>query len=390
MAGIESSPVRDLLHLTSEPDMISFAGGLPAPECFDVEGWRAAFQAALTGPHARRHLQYSPTEGNLELRARLAERLSARGLPTDVPDLLITTGSQQALTLVATGLLDPGAVVLVEAPTYLAALQTFQLAGARIIPVCADDDGMDPQSLRAVLAGVTPAAIYLTPTFGNPTGRTLSSARRTEIAQLAQAHGFWIIEDDPYSELRYDGELVPAIATLPEATDRCLYLGTLSKTGAPGLRLGWLRAPGPVGRTLAVVKQASDLHTSTIDQAAAAAYLAAADLDAHVRTLCQTYRQRRDSMLSTIASTLPDGSTWNQPRGGMFIWARLPHGADSQQHLDAALRHKVAFVPGWPFFASEPDRSTLRLSFTTHTPDEIAEGMRRLEVALRAGRRRRP
>jgi DNA-binding transcriptional MocR family regulator len=295
---------------------------------------------------------------------------------------LITTGSQQALTLVSAGILDPGAVVVVERPTYLAALQCFALAGARIVTARSDEDGIDPESLRAVINETNPTALYLTPTFGNPTGRTLPLARRREIAALSTKHGFWVIEDDPYSELRYEGSPLPAIASLPEASERCLYLSTFSKTGAPGLRLGWLRATAALIRSFGVLKQASDLHTSTIDQAAAAIYLATADLDAHVTRLCRTYRERRDAMLASIGDTLPTGSTWNRPEGGMFVWIQLPDGMDAAHLLPAALEHEVAFVPGWPFFADAPDRATMRLSFTTHTPPEIAEGMHRLRTAL--------
>ncbi|MDQ2959400.1 MAG: PLP-dependent aminotransferase family protein [Actinomycetota bacterium] len=378
MTGVESSPVRDLLALTARPGVISFAGGLPAPELFDTEGLRAAYDRALTGPDARRNLQYSPTEGSQALRERLADRLTTRGLPTTADQLLITTGSQQAVTLVTAALIDPGSLVLVEQPTYLAALQCFQLAGATIRSVESDEHGLVPESLRAVLAEVTPAALYLTPTFGNPTGRTLTEQRRREVAELAVEHGFWIIEDDPYSELRFEGSEVPTIASMPIAPDRTIYLGTFSKTAAPGLRLGWARVAGPLIKAITVVKQASDLHTSTIDQAAAAMYLESADLDAHVAILRKTYRDRRDAMLEAIARTLPEGSSWSRPDGGMFIWATLPDGLDSGSFLPAALANQVAFVPGWPFFAEQPNLATLRLSYTTHTPDEIEEGMRRL------------
>ncbi|MFD1147382.1 aminotransferase-like domain-containing protein [Saccharothrix hoggarensis] len=365
------SPVRDLLALTARPEVISFAGGLPAPELFDVEGLRTAFDQALS----RRSLQYAPTEGDADLRALVADRLTRRGLPTDVPDLLVTTGSQQALTLVVTALLEPGAVVAVEQPTYLAALQCFQLAGARIVPVAGDEHGMDPAALADVIERERPELLYLVPTFANPTGRTLSAGRRAEIAALADRHGLWVVEDDPYSELRYRGEPAPALATM---SDRVLYAGSFSKVGAPGLRLGWLRAPASIMRRLVIVKQAADLHTSTIDQAAAAAYLRANDLDAHVRTLCAAYRERRDALVAALPSTVPDGARWSDPDGGMFVWVTLPGDVDTGSLITSALERDVAFVPGAPFYAAEPDRSTLRLSFTTNTTAEIAEGMRRL------------
>ncbi len=372
---VSSSPVRDLLALTSRPEVISFAGGLPAPELFDLDGLRAAFDRALS----RRTLQYAPTEGDSDLRARVADRLTVRGLSTTAADLLVTTGSQQALTLVVTALLEPGAVVAVEEPTYLAALQAFRLAGARVVPVAGDEHGMDPAALADVIEREKPELLYLVPTFANPTGRTLSAARRAEIAALADRHGLWVVEDDPYGELRYRGEDVPPLASM---SDRVLYLGSFSKIGAPGLRLGWLRAPEALLRTLVIVKQAADLHTSTIDQAAAAVYLAENDLSAHVRKLCSAYRERRDAMIAALPGTVPDGTRWSDPDGGMFVWLTLPGDVDTAELLPGALARDVAFVPGAPFYASTSDRAALRLSFTTNTVEEIAEGMRRLAPAL--------
>ncbi|WP_246256903.1 PLP-dependent aminotransferase family protein [Amycolatopsis anabasis] len=379
MAGVTSSPVRDLLALTARPGVISFAGGLPAPELFDLDGLRAAFDRALA---ESRSLQYSPTEGNPALREHLARRLTGRGLPTSPAELLVTTGSQQALTLIAGALLDPGAVVLVEEPVYLSALQSFQLAGARVVAVPGDDDGIDPAALARIAGRERPTLLYLVPTFSNPTGRTLTEPRRRAVAELAAAHGFWLVEDDPYGELRYRGEPLAPLAARPAAADRTLHLGSFSKIGSPGMRLGWLRAPEEIRGALSVLKQAGDLHTSTVDQAAAAAYLAAADLDAHIRTLRGAYSERRDAMLAALPEVTPPGTTWTDPDGGMFVWVRLPDGADAASLLPAALEHDVAFVPGTPFYVDDPDPATLRLSFTTHTPDEIAEGMRRLGKVL--------
>ncbi|RKT56661.1 PLP-dependent aminotransferase family protein [Saccharothrix australiensis] len=373
---VSSSPVRDLLALTARPEVISFAGGLPAPELFDLDGLRAAFDRALS----RRSLQYAPTEGDADLRAHVAARMTARGLPTGAGDLLVTTGSQQALTLVVTALLEPGAVVAVEEPTYLAALQAFQLAGARVVPVASDEHGLVPAALAEVVERERPELLYLVPTFANPTGRTLTAARRAEVAALAERHDLWVVEDDPYSELRYRGEELPALASL---SPKVLHLGSFSKIGAPGLRLGWLRAPAELLRTLVIVKQAADLHTSTVDQAAAAAYLDSHDLSAHVRALCAAYRERRDAMVAALPSTFPEGSRWSDPDGGMFVWLTLPGGVDTAELLPKALARDVAFVPGAPFFATAPDRATLRLSFTTNSVAEIGEGMGRLAAALR-------
>ena len=381
LRGVESSPVRDILALTERPGMISFAGGLPEPSLFDADGLGRAFASALTADRAGRTLQYSTTEGDPLLRERIALLLTARGLPTQAPDVLVTSGSQQALTLVATVLLEPGDAVLVEEPSYLAALQAFSLAGARIVPVECDDEGLRPEALEQAVISERPVLLYTIPTFQNPTGRTLPLDRREQVASIAARHGLWVVEDDPYGELRYDGGPIPAIATLAGAEDRTLALSTLSKIAAPGLRIGWVRAPSAVRRALVIAKQAADLHSSTIDQAAAASWLRDVDLPARIAQLRDVYRERRDALLAGLPQALPPGSSWNRPQGGMFIWARLPDGDDAQQLLEQAITHDVAFVPGYPFFAGEPDRQTLRLSFTTHSPAEIAEGVRRLRSA---------
>lgn len=381
MRPVQSSPVRDLLELTKDPGMISFAGGLPAPELFDVDGWRAAFADALSEPHARRHLQYAPTEGDPALRAWIADRQTSRGLPTEPTDLLVTTGSQQALTLIAAALLTPGAVVAVEEPTYLAALQCFRMADARIVAVAGDEQGILPEALAEVIEREHPTLLYLVPTFANPTGRTLSADRRAAVAALAEANDLWVVEDDPYGELRYRGTPLAPLAA--DSDTRVINLGSLSKICAPGLRLGWLRAPASVLPTLVVTKQAADLHTSTVDQAAAASYLAANDLEAHIATLRDAYRTRRDTMVELLPEVLPAGSRWTDPDGGMFIWVRLPDGADSETTLRVALGEQVAFVPGTAFYATTPDPATLRLSFTTNTTAEITKGLHRLATALR-------
>jgi 2-aminoadipate transaminase len=382
LRDVASSPVREILALTQRPGVISFAGGLPAPELFDAPGLRAAFAAALADDAYGRTLQYSTTEGDPALRAAIAARLGSRGLPTQPEDVLVTSGSQQALTLVAAVLLEPGDTVLVEEPSYLAALQCFQMAGARVVPIPCDDDGLDPEALPALVRRERPKLVYTVPTFHNPTGRTLPIERRRALAQAAARLGLWIVEDDPYGELRYRGEPVAPVASLPGAEDRTIALSTLSKVLVPGLRIGWLRAPAALRRALVVAKQAADLHTSTIDQAAAAHWLASCDLDAHVAGLRAAYGPRRDALVDGLPATLPDGSRWTRPDGGMFVWVRLPDGWDADALLQAALEREVAFVPGWPFFPGPPDRATLRLSFTTHTEAEIAEGLGRLRSAV--------
>ncbi|MFD7709178.1 PLP-dependent aminotransferase family protein [Streptomyces sp. NPDC059785] len=383
-ASVGGSAVRDILAVTARPEVINFAGGLPAPELFDAEGIAAAYRDVLAET-PERALQYSTTEGEPVLRAALAARTTARGLPTAADDLLVTTGSQQALSLLATALVEPGDTVLVESPCYLAALQAFAFAGARVVAVPGDDDGIDPEALDELVVRERPKLLYTVPTFQNPTGRTLPAERRAAVAAVAGRRGLWIVEDDPYGELRFEGERVPWIAGYEGAGDRTVLLGSFSKVMAPGMRLGWLRAPAALRRACAVAKQAADLHTPTVNQLAAARYLADRDLDAHVARVAAAYGQRRDAMLAGLAGALPDGSTWNRPEGGMFLWARLPEGYDTAALLPRVVEQDVAYVPGAPFYAGTPDRATLRLTFVTQTPDEIAEGLRRLGRGLEPG-----
>jgi 2-aminoadipate transaminase len=266
----------------------------------------------------------------------------------------------------------------VEEPSYLAAIQAFQLAGAAVVPVPCDDEGLDPEAAATLAERHGARLLYTIPTFQNPTGRTLPLERRRALVALARRGGLWLLEDDPYGELRYRGEPLPPLAALD---DRVLSLSTLSKIAAPGLRIGWVRAPAALRPPLTIAKQAADLHSSTVDQAAAARWLEAIDLDARVAELRAAYGPRRDALLDGLADALPRGSTHNRPDGGMFVWARLPDGWDAAALLERALAHDVAFVPGFPFFAGSPDVAALRLSFTTHPPDEIAEGLRRLRRA---------
>ena len=377
VASVGGSPVREILAVTARPDVVNFAGGLPAPGLFDSEGVAAAFQAVLTEV-PQRALQYSTTEGQPALRTALADRTTARGLATGPDDLLVTTGSQQALSLLATALLEPGDTVLVENPCYLAALQAFGFTGARVVTVPCDEDGIDPDALEELVVRERPKLLYTVPTFQNPTGRTLPADRREAIAGVAARHGLWIVEDDPYGELRFEGERLPWIASYEDAYDRAVLLGSFSKVMAPGLRLGWLRAPAALRRACTLAKQAADLHTPSVNQLAATRYLADRDLDAHVARVAAAYRERRDAMLAGLAEALPEGSVWNRPQGGMFLWARLPEGYDTTALLPRVVEQDVAYVPGAPFYADAPDRSTLRLCFVTHTPAEIEEGLRRL------------
>jgi 2-aminoadipate transaminase len=375
-----SSVVRDSLALAARPGMLSFSGGFPAPELFDVEGLRSSFDHVLATA-GRQALQYSTTEGDPRLRAVIVERLARQGFTADPDRLVITTGAQQGLSLLAGELLGPGDTVLVENPTYLSALQSFAAVRARVVPVATDEHGILIDALADAVRRDRPTAIYLVPNFQNPTGHTLPTARRAAVAELAAAHGIWVIEDDPYAELRFDGgKRLPRISGYPGVHDRSILVGSLSKLLAPGLRLGWLCAPAQVHRAVVLAKQAADLHSSTVDQAAAAHYLATHDLDAHLAKVLVSYRERAEAMLEGLAAALPQGSRWSRPEGGMFVWIRLPAGHDTVALLPKAVDAGVTFVPGAPFYAGTPDLATMRLSFTTHQPDEIREGMRRLST----------
>ncbi|MBO9533614.1 MAG: PLP-dependent aminotransferase family protein [Solirubrobacteraceae bacterium] len=383
MITAQSSPVRDLLALTERPEVISFAGGLPAPELFDETGLRAAFAAALDGDAAGRSLQYGMTEGDPALRELLAALLVSRGTSAHPDEIVVTTGSQQAIALVAAALVRPGDRVLVEAPSYLAALQSFQLAGAVPVSVASDEHGPLPDALDAAIAEHDPALLYLVPTFQNPTGRTIPAERRAALAEVLERTGLWTIEDDPYGELRYDGTPAPPLAGDPRLAGQVIAVSSLSKVVAPGLRIGWLAAPAELHRALVIAKQATDLHTSTVTQAAARHWLAVGHLPGQLARLRDAYRERRDAFVDGLGAALPEGSQFERPDGGMFVWARLPEGHDAQALLARALEHDVAFVPGAAFFADQPDPRALRLSFTTQAPDGLREGLARLARAAR-------
>jgi 2-aminoadipate transaminase len=303
-------------------------------------------------------------------------------LPVAADDLLVTTGSQQALGLVATTLLNPGDTVLVEDPTYLAALQAFQLADLQPIAIPGDEHGPDPDALIETAREQAAKVAYLIPTFQNPTGRTMPVERRAALAEAAAQAGLWLVEDDPYSALRLDGEAVDLLAAQPAARERTIVVQTLSKVLSPGLRIGYLRAPAALRGPLAVAKQAADLHTSTVAQLAAERWLASHDLGEHIAGLGAHYRPRRDALLAGLHEHLPAGSRCTQPEGGLFIWVELPPGHDTEAILARAIERGVAFVPGCYFYAGEPRRETLRVSFATATPAELREGAARLGAAI--------
>ena len=374
MSLLKSSAIRELLKVTERPDVLSFAGGLPAPEAFPIDAIARA-HADVLSREGGAALQYSTTEGFAPLREWIASRMETRGIKAGAQNVIVTAGSQQGIDLVARALLDPGDLVAVENPSYLAALQAFSSYETGLAVVGSDDDGMRVDELERLLQNQRVKLIYLVPTFQNPRGTTLSLERRQKLARLAHDHGVVVLEDDPYGELRYGGTPLPAIAALEPSV---VYLSSFSKTLAPGFRLGWAVASEPMIRALTVAKQAADLHSGTLSQRAVARMLETFDYDAHVGRVCALYGERMEAMLSALAQSFPAGSTWTRPQGGLFVWAQLPGGLDAQALLEDAMRDKVAFVPGAPFYAEDPVRSTLRLNFSNRPPELIRDGMARL------------
>jgi 2-aminoadipate transaminase len=390
----KSSAIRELLKITQRPEVISFGGGLPAPDVFPTERFREACNRVLENQGAQA-LQYSATEGYAPLREMIARHTARYGVEAKPENVLITSGSQQALDLIGKLLINPGDRVLVEAPTYLGALQAFNAYGAEYVSVLSDNDGLRTDSVEAPLRS-GPKFMYVLPNFQNPGGTTLAEGRRHELVLLADRFGIPIIEDDPYGQLRYEGEhLTPLIVLDRENLRRddgysignVIYLSTFSKTLAPGLRIGWIVAPPDVISKLVMLKQGMDLHTSTFVQMVA--YEVARDnfLDEHIKLIRRVYGERRNMMLQALEENFPSEVTWTRPQGGLFLWVTLPEGMDSHQLFEAAIRENVAFVPGDSFYASnghaDEGRRHFRLNFSNAHPEQIREGIRRLGVVIK-------
>jgi 2-aminoadipate transaminase len=380
MSRMPPSAVREILKVAEQPDVLSFAGGLPAPELFPVDAIAEA-HAEVLAKEGRAALQYSTTEGFGPLREWVVDRLARRGVRASADQVLITNGSQQGIDLVARILLDRGDTVAVENPSYLAALQNFAGYEAQFAPIDSDDDGMQPEAMERVFAEKRPRLVYIVPEFHNPKGTTLSLARRAHLVKLAQAHRVPVLEDNPYGELRFRGEAPPPLAALDDA-GVVVHLGTFSKTLAPGMRLGWLVGPKELVRAAAIAKQAADLHTATLAQRVAVALLSRFDYDAHLAQLRRVYGERCVAMLDALERHLT-GARWTRPDGGLFIWAQLPSGLSADGIFAAALREKVAFVPGSSFYAETPRHDMLRLNYSNRPPELIEEGIARLGKVVR-------
>jgi len=387
-----SSVIRELLKLTEQPDIISFAGGLPAPEVFPVDEFREACNYVLDhyGPQA---LQYSTSEGYVPLREMIARHTARYSVEVTADNILITSGSQQALDFIGRLFINRGDYIVTESPTYLGALQAWNSYGAQYIPVRTDEDGMIVDELEAALR-IGPKFIYILPNFQNPSGSTLSFERRMKLIELADKYGVPIIEDDPYGQLRYEGENIPSVVALDSEYHGCngngihysgnvIYLSTFSKLLAPGLRLAWVIAPPEVIRKLVMIKQAADLHSSSFNQYVAYEVGKGGFLDEHVKVIRAVYKERRDVMLEMMDELFPREVTWRKPKGGMFLWGILPEGMDAAEVLKRALERKVAFVPGGGFHPRGGGENTMRINFSYSSPEVIREGVTRLGTTLK-------
>lgn len=386
---MKSSAIRELLKFAERPDVISFAGGMPAPEVFPIEQFKEACIKVLdeNGPAS---LQYGSTDGYLPLREMIARHTGRYGINVTADNILITSGSQQALDLIGMIFINPGDRILVESPTYVGAIQAWRAYGAEFIPVPFDEHGMRTDELEARLrAG--PKFIYVLPNFQNPTGVTLSYERRLKLIELADRYGVPIVEDDPYGQLRYEGEHLPAISVLDSQTrtqndsyvGNVIYLSTFSKTLAPGIRLAWVIAPPEIITKLMLAKQGADLHTSTFNQMVAHEVAKGGFLNEHVKHIRKVYKERRDVMIETLAEHMPPGVIWTKPEGGLFLWATAPKCVDCQDLFEDAVKEKVAFVPGFSFYAEGGGYNSMRLNFSNADPEHINEGIARLARVMK-------
>ena len=386
---VETSAIRELFKLLGKPGIISFAGGFPDPALFDAEGIKESSNAVLSNnPGAV--LQYGATEGYQPLREAISSFMANKGATVAPDGLIVTTGSQQALDLIGKTMISPGDKVIVEAPTFLATIQCFRLYGAHIIGAPIDADGVDVDKLEQLIEEHKPKLVYLIPTFGNPSGATLSLARRKRILEIAARTQTLVVEDDPYGELYFDTPPPPSLLALsdgvPGSRDWLAHCGSFSKILSPGLRVGWLIAPPALLANATMCKQFSDAHTSNLTQAICAHYLTLNRLDGALAVVRKTYAERARVMAESLRRELGSAIEFNQPQGGMFFWARLT-GADGKPHCapefaKRAIEQGVAFVPGAPFFAHDPDLATFRLSFATADVAKIEEGIGRLGRAL--------
>lgn len=386
---MSSSAIRELLKLSEQPDIISFAGGMPAPEVFPLKEFEEASSRVLQ-TMGRMALQYGSTDGYLPLREMIVRHTARFSVDITPENVLITSGSQQALDLLGKILINRGDRILVESPTYLGALQAWSAYGAEYVTVPMDEHGMITDALENALRS-GPKFIYVLPNFQNPTGVTLSLERRLKLIELADRYGVPIVEDDPYGQLRFEGESLPSVVYLDgkfrQNGDTCyrgnvIYLSTFSKILAPGLRLAWVVAPPEVIRKLVMAKQGADLHTATFNQLVAYEISKGGFLDRHIKVIQDVYRERRNVMLGAMDAYFPPGVEWTHPEGGLFLWGTMPEQLDAADVFKEAVKQKVAFVPGFSFYPLGGGHNTMRLNFSNATPEKIQEGISRLGKAL--------
>ena len=376
---LQSSVIREILKVTMRPEIISFAGGLPSPLTFPVETMRAAFDSVLSR-EGKVALQYGPSDGYAPLREWIADSLSLPGSRISPEQVLMVSGSQQGLDLLGKVLIDEGSKVLVETPSYLGALQAFSVYQPEFVSVPSDEGGLIPAEVGRL--GADARLLYALPNFQNPTGRTLSLERRTQLVDTCAALGLPLIEDNPYGDLCYHGEPLPKMLNMnPQGV---IYMGSFSKVLTPGIRLGYVIAPVTLTRKLEQAKQAADLHTAQLTQMVVHEVVKDGFLTQHIPTIRKLYADQCQAMLDALTEFFPASVTWTKPEGGMFIWVTLPEHTDSMQLLEAALKENVAFVPGAPFYANAPQKHTLRLSFVTVSPERIREGVAKLGKLIAA------
>ncbi|MHB8172058.1 MAG: aminotransferase-like domain-containing protein [Thermincolia bacterium] len=378
--NLSGSVVREILKLTQQKDIISFGGGMPSADSFPVEEL-AKLAADTFADHGEQMLQYGTSEGYQPLREWVAGWLQAKGWKVTVDNILIISGSQQGLDLTSKAFLDPGDQVVIESPSYLSAFQIFTSYQASYLPVPSDDQGMKMDELEKVLANNSPKLIYSIPTFQNPTGITMTLARRKKLIELANKHDVIVIEDDPYGYLRYSGEEVPSLKAL-DTEGRVIYMGSFSKIVAPGLRVGFAVADSQILAKMIIGKQATDVHTSNLSQQIIYRYCSQGMLEPHIEKICEMYKAKRDTMLVAMDKYFPKEVTWTKPEGGLFIWCTMPEGLVSNELLKEAVEKKVAFIPGAPFYLGGQGQNMLRLNFSNAQMDLIDEGIKRIGEVL--------
>ena len=383
MEGMKASEIRELLKLTAQPEIISFAGGLPAPELFPVEEI-AKVTTDLLAKEGRQLLQYATTEGRPSLRAKIAKRMADKyHTVVDKDDILITTGSQQCLDFCGKLFINPGDVVLCESPSYLGALNAFNAYQPKFVEVPTDNGGLITEELDKILAA-TPNCkfIYVIPDFQNPTGRTWSLERRKAFMEVVNKYDLAVVEDNPYGELRYEGEILPSLKSL-DTKGLVMFLGTFSKIFTPGLRLGWVAAEHSLLEKFVQIKQSADLHTSNFDQGVVDAYIDNYDLDAHVKEIVALYKHRRDVILKAMEENFPAGCEWTHPEGGLFLWLTVPEGVSALKVFNKCIEAKVAGVIGDAFYPNGKTDRSMRINFSNMPDERIVEGINRMAKAIR-------